>query len=234
MNELMIDKTNTESYPMAGKCPFGGDRIGGALGSRPALENWYPHRLRVELLHQNGVASDPLGPDFDYAGAFRTIDLDALKSDIKQFLTSSVAWWPSDYGELRPADDPHGLAFGRNLSDRGWARRCRHRACSASRRSASWWDNGNTDKSRRLLQPIKHKYGNALSWADLMVLTGNCALEIMGLPTYGFGGGRLDAWEADNATYWGPEVVDMGTVSSFDDMVNRDKRWRGQERRRRL
>ena len=92
---------------------------------------------------------------------------------------------------------------------------------------SSWWDNGNTDKSRRLLQPIKHKYGNALSWADLMVLTGNCALEIMGLPTYGFGGGRLDAWEADNATYWGPEVVDMGTVSSFDDMVNRDKRWRG-------
>ena len=91
---------------------------------------------------------------------------------------------------------------------------------------SSWWDNGNTDKSRRLLQPIKHKYGNALSWADLMVLTGNCALEIMGLPTYGFAAGRLDAWEADNATYWGPEVVDMATVSSFDDMVNRDKRWR--------
>ena len=92
---------------------------------------------------------------------------------------------------------------------------------------SSWWDNGNTDKSRRLLQPIKHKYGNALSWADLMVLTGNCALEIMGLPTYGFAGGRLDAWEADNATYWGPEVKDMTTVKKFDDMVERDKRWQG-------
>ena len=92
---------------------------------------------------------------------------------------------------------------------------------------SSWWDNGNTDKSRRLLQPIKHKYGNALSWGDLMVLTGNCALEIMGLPTYGFAGGRLDAWEPDNSTYWGPEVVDTREVSSFDDMVMRDKRWRG-------
>ncbi|PSJ19962.1 catalase-peroxidase, partial [Halomonas sp. ND22Bw] len=87
---------------MAGRCPFGGDRIGGALGSRPALENWYPHRLRVELLHQNGLAADPLGPDFDYASAFAALDYDALKRDIKQFLTSSVAWWPSDYGNYGP------------------------------------------------------------------------------------------------------------------------------------
>ncbi|KQO59228.1 MULTISPECIES: catalase/peroxidase HPI [unclassified Methylobacterium] len=226
MNELMIDKTNTESYPMAGKCPFGGDRIGGALGSRPALENWYPHRLRVELLHQNGVASDPLGPDFDYAGAFRTIDLDALKSDIKQFLTSSVAWWPSDYKNYGPQMVRmawHSAGTYRIADGRGGAGTGMQRFAPIS----SWWDNGNTDKSRRLLQPIKHKYGNALSWADLMVLTGNCALEIMGLPTYGFAGGRLDAWEADNATYWGPEVVEMGKVSSFDEMVNRDERWRG-------
>jgi catalase-peroxidase len=92
----------------------------------------------------------------------------------------------------------------------------------------SWWDNGNVDKSRRLLWPIKQKYGAALSWADLIVLTGNCALEIMGLPTYGYGGGREDAWEADDATYWGPEVFDMTKVDSYDEMVNRDKRWRGQ------
>ncbi|KQP50184.1 MULTISPECIES: catalase/peroxidase HPI [unclassified Methylobacterium] len=226
MNEMTIDKTNTDSYPMAGQCPFGGDRIGGALGSRPALENWYPHRLRVELLHQNGLAADPLGPDFDYAKAFETIDLDALKSDIKQFLTSSVAWWPSDYGNYGPQMIRmawHSAGTYRIADGRGGAGTGMQRFAPIS----SWWDNGNTDKSRRLLQPIKHKYGNALSWADLMVLTGNCALEIMGLPTYGFAGGRLDAWEADNATYWGPEVVEMGSVSSFDDMVNRDKRWRG-------
>ncbi|TXN48758.1 catalase/peroxidase HPI [Methylobacterium sp. WL7] len=226
MNTTTIDKTNTESYPMAGQCPFGGDRVGGAFGSRPALENWYPHRLRVELLHQNGLAADPLGPDFDYADAFRTIDLDALKSDIKQFLTSSVAWWPSDYGNYGPQMIRmawHSAGTYRIADGRGGAGTGMQRFAPIS----SWWDNGNTDKSRRLLQPLKHKYGNALSWADLMVLTGNCALEIMGLPTYGFAGGRLDAWEADDATYWGPEVVEMGAVSSFDEMVNRDQRWRG-------
>ncbi|TXN66390.1 catalase/peroxidase HPI [Methylobacterium sp. WL18] len=226
MNTTTIDKTNTESYPMAGQCPFGGDRVGGAFGSRPALENWYPHRLRVELLHQNGLAADPLGPYFDYADAFRTIDLDALKSDIKQFLTSSVAWWPSDYGNYGPQMIRmawHSAGTYRIADGRGGAGTGMQRFAPIS----SWWDNGNTDKSRRLLQPLKHKYGNALSWADLMVLTGNCALEIMGLPTYGFAGGRLDAWEADDATYWGPEVVEMGAVSSFDEMVNRDQRWRG-------
>jgi len=226
MTTTTIDKTNTQSYPMAGQCPFGGDRVGGAFGSRPALENWYPHRLRVELLHQNGLAADPLGPDFDYAGAFRTIDLDALKNDIKQFLTSSVAWWPSDYGNYGPQMIRmawHSAGTYRIADGRGGAGTGMQRFAPIS----SWWDNGNTDKSRRLLQPLKHKYGNALSWADLMVLTGNCALEIMGLPTYGFAGGRLDAWEADDATYWGPEVVEMGSVSSFDEMVNRDQRWRG-------
>ncbi|TXM94936.1 catalase/peroxidase HPI [Methylobacterium sp. WL116] len=226
MSTMTTDKTDTDSYPMAGQCPFGGDRIGGAFGSRPALENWYPHRLRVELLHHNGLAADPLGPDFDYATAFQTIDLDALKGDIKQFLTSSVAWWPSDYGNYGPQMIRmawHSAGTYRIADGRGGAGTGMQRFAPIS----SWWDNGNTDKSRRLLQPIKHKYGNALSWADLMVLTGNCALEIMGLPTYGFAGGRLDAWEADDATYWGPEVVEMGSVSSFDEMVNRDKRWRG-------
>ena len=226
MTTTTIDKTNTQSYPMAGQCPFGGDRVGGAFGSRPALENWYPHRLRVELLHQNGLAADPLGPGFDYADAFRTIDLDALKNDIKQFLTSSVAWWPSDYGNYGPQMIRmawHSAGTYRIADGRGGAGTGMQRFAPIS----SWWDNGNTDKSRRLLQPLKHKYGNALSWADLMVLTGNCALEIMGLPTYGFAGGRLDAWEADDATYWGPEVVEMGSVSSFDEMVNRDQRWRG-------
>ena len=227
MNEMTIDKTNTETYEMEGRCPFGGDRVGGAFGSKPTLETWYPHRLRVELLHQNGLAADPLGPDFDYAAAFNAIDLAALKGDIKAFLTTSVPWWPSDYGNYGPQMIRmawHSAGTYRIADGRGGAGTGMQRFAPIS----SWWDNGNTDKSRRLLQPIKHKYGNALSWADLMVLTGNCALEIMGLPTYGFAGGRLDAWEADNATYWGPEVKDMTTVKKFDDMVGRDKRWRGE------
>jgi catalase-peroxidase len=226
MNDMMVDKTRTETHEMTGKCPFGGDRIGGTFGTPPTLENWYPDRLRVELLHHNSVAADPLGSDFDYAAAFAKIDYEALKRDIKQFLTTSVAWWPSDYHNYGPQMIRmawHAAGTYRIADGRGGAGTAMQRFAPIS----SWWDNGNTDKSRRLLQPIKHKYGSGLSWADLMVLTGNCALEIMGFPTYGFGAGRLDAWEADNATYWGPEIWDPKDVASFDSMVTRDKRWRG-------
>ena len=211
---------------MTGRCPFGGDRIGGAFGTPPTLENWYPDRLRVELLHQNGLSADPLGEDFDYAAEFAKLDFQGLKRDIKLFLTSSVDWWPSDYGNYGPQMIRmawHAAGTYRIADGRGGAGTAMQRFAPIS----SWWDNGNTDKSRRLLQPIKHKYGNALSWADLMVLTGNCALEVMNFPTYGFGGGRLDAWEADNATYWGPEIWDPKNVDGFNSMVTRDKRWRG-------
>ena len=141
-------------------------------------------------------------------------------------MTTSVAWWPSDYHNYGPQMIRmawHAAGTYRIADGRGGAGTAMQRFAPIS----SWWDNGNTDQSRRLLQPIKHKYGNGLSWGDLMILTGNCALEIMGLPTYGFGGGRLDAWEADNATYWGPEIWDPKDVHSFDSMVTRDKRWRG-------
>lgn len=226
MDKIAEDKTFTTTHEMSGKCPFGGDRVGGTFGTPPTLENWYPDRLRVELLHQNGLSADPLGPNFDYAAAFAQLDFQALKQDIKKFLTTSVAWWPSDYNNYGPQMIRmawHAAGTYRIADGRGGAGTAMQRFAPIS----SWWDNGNTDKSRRLLQPIKHKYGNGLSWADLMVLTGNCALEIMGLPTYGFGGGRLDAWEADNATYWGPEIWDPKNVGSFDSMVTRDKRWRG-------
>ncbi|TGE00826.1 catalase/peroxidase HPI [Methylobacterium nonmethylotrophicum] len=211
---------------LSGQCPFGGDRVGGAFATPPTLEEWYPDRLRVEMLHQNGPQANPLGPDFDYPAAFATIDLQALKADIKQFLTSSVSWWPSDYGNYGPQMIRmawHSAGTYRIADGRGGAGQGLQRFAPIS----SWWDNGNIDKSRRLLWPIKQKYGSALSWADLMVLTGNCALEIMNFPTYGFAGGREDAWEADNATYWGPELWDPTNVTSFDEMVNRDKRWRG-------
>ncbi|KTT67104.1 catalase/peroxidase HPI [Sphingomonas sanguinis] len=212
---------------LAGKCPFGGDRIGGAFTTPPTLAEWYPNRLRVEQLHRHGPRANPLGEDFDYRAEFAKIDLDALKAEIKRFLTSSVAWWPSDYGNYGPQMirmSWHSAGSYRIADGRGGAGEAMQRFAPIN----SWWDNGNVDKSRRLLWPIKQKYGAALSWADLIVLTGNCSLEIMGLPTYGFGGGREDAWEADDATYWGPEVFDMTKVDSFDEMVNRDKRWRGQ------
>jgi catalase-peroxidase len=224
-----LDKSaniNTETFVMEGKCPFGGDRIGGALGTPPQLPNWYPNRLQVEQLHQNGIQANPLGEDFDYKAAFEKLDLSALKQEIKNFLTTSVPWWPSDYGNYGPQMVRmawHAAGTYRIADGRGGAGEAMQRFAPID----SWWDNGNTDKSRRLLWPIKQKYGASLSWGDLMVLTGNCALEIMGLPTYGFGGGRHDAWEADTSTYWGPEVWDPNDIKSFDSMVNRDKRWRG-------
>jgi catalase-peroxidase len=220
--------TQYRAYPdvLEGACPFGGDTIGGVYTSAPTLSDWYPDRLRVEQLHRDGAAANPLS-DFDYEAAFTAIDFDELKADIKHFLTTSVAWWPSDYGNYAPQMVRmawHAAGTYRIADGRGGAGEALQRFAPVS----SWWDNGNTDKSRRLIWPIKKKYGNALSWADLMVLTGNCALEIMGLPTYGFGGGRRDAWEADDATYWGPEYLDNSNPDSFDAMVMRNKRWTGE------
>ena len=225
MLNIENDKTNTQTHEMAGKCPFGGDRIGGALGTPPTLSDWYPDRLKVELLHNNGPQANPLH-DFHYAAAFNSIDYQALKQDIRTFLTSSVAWWPSDYGNYGPQMIRmawHAAGTYRIADGRGGAGEALQRFAPIS----SWWDNGNTDKSRRLIWPIKQKYGSALSWGDLMILTGTVALEIMGFPTCGFAGGRRDAWEADTSTYWGPEVWDPKSISSFDSMVTRDKRWRG-------
>ena len=227
MLDIKDDKTDTQTHDMTGRCPFGGDRVGGALGTPPALSDWYPNRLKVEQLHANGPQADPLGADFDYAAAFETIDYAALKQDIKTFLTTSVAWWPSDYGNYGPQMIRmawHAAGTYRISDGRGGAGEALQRFAPVE----SWWDNGNTDKSRRLIWPIKQKYGSALSWGDLMVLTGNCALEIMGFPTYGFAGGRRDAWEADTSTYWGPEVWDARVENTPDAMVSRDKRWRGQ------
>jgi len=220
--------TEYTAYPdvLEGACPFGGDTIGGVYTSKPTLSDWYPHRLRVEQLHRDGAAANPLS-DFDYEAAFTAIDFDELKADIKRFLTTSVSWWPSDYGNYAPQMVRmawHAAGTYRIADGRGGAGEALQRFAPIS----SWWDNGNTDKSRRLIWPIKKKYGNALSWADLMVLTGNCALEIMGLATYGFGGGRRDAWEADDATYWGPEYLDNSNPDSFDAMVMRNKRWAGE------
>ena len=225
-----------DAIDIHGKCPFSGDRIGGAMGSEPTIEHWWPNRLKVELLHQNAPQANPLS-DFDYRRAFEALDLEEVKADIKSFLTTSVDWWPSDYGNYGPQMIRmawHSAGTYRIADGRGGASEGMQRFAPIN----SWWDNGNTDKSRRLLWPIKQKYGAAISWADLMVLTGNCALEIMGFPTFGFGGGRRDAWEADRATYWGPEgwhgkaVGQGGTGTGTetggpDQMVTRTMRWEG-------
>ena len=229
-----MDLINNTPNTAPAKCPFRGTRVGGAIGSKPQTDDWWPHRLQVELLHQNSPLANPL-QDFNGKQAFESIDFEQLKSDIKALLTDSKEWWPADYGNYGPQMVRmawHAAGTYRIADGRGGAGRGMQRFAPIN----SWWDNGNTDKSRRLLWPIKQKYGAALSWADLMVLTGNCALEIMGLKTFGFGGGRVDAWEADRATYWGAEFWNgkpVGEVTKQekeghpDHMVTRDIRWVG-------
>ena len=210
--------------------------MGGALGSKPQTDDWWPNRLQVELLHQNSPQANPL-QGFNQKEAFEKLDFEQLKRDIKALLIDSQDWWPADYGNYGPQMVRmawHAAGTYRIADGRGGAAQGMQRFAPIN----SWWDNGNTDKSRRLLWPIKQKYGAALSWADLMVLTGNCALEIMGLKTFGFGGGRIDAWEADRATYWGPEFWNGNPVDNAkelhkeelghpDEMVTRDIRWVG-------
>lgn len=206
------------------KCPIAGgyraiesDRIGGAMGTPPMNADWWPGKLPVELLHSQSSAANPLGEDFDYPAAFASLDLDEVKKDIKEFLTSSQDFWPADYGNYGPQMIRmawHAAGSYRAYDGRGGAAMGLQRFAPVY----AWEDNGNIDKSIRLLQPIKLKYGEKLSWADLMILTGNCALEQMGFKTVGFGGGRIDCWEADDATYWGPET----------EMATQDKRWTGE------
>ena len=210
-----------------GACPFRGTRVEGAIGSEPQLDHWWPTRLKVELLHDQPAAADPLR-DVDYAAAFNAIDYDELKRDVREFLHTSVDWWPSDYGHYGPQMIRmawHSAGTYRIADGRGGAGRGMQRFAPVG----SWWDNGNTDKSRRLLWPIKRKYGVGLSWADLMILAGTVALEDMGLKTFGFAGGRVDAWQSDAATYWGPEGWQgEQRIGHPDEMVSLDERWRGE------
>jgi catalase-peroxidase len=183
------------------KCPvMGGSHARGTT----ANQHWWPNQLNLKILHQNSSLSDPMGTAFNYAEAFGTVDLDALKKDIEAVMTTSQDWWPADYGHYGPLFIRmawHSAGTYRIGDGRGGA-------ASGTIRFAplnSWPDNGNLDKARRLLWPIKQKYGRNISWADLMVFTGNCALESMGFKTLGFAGGREDVWEPEEDIYWGPE-----------------------------
>ena len=167
-------------------------------------QDWWPEQLDLRILHQNSEKSNPLGEDFDYAEEFAKIDLEELKQDVEQVMTTSQDWWPADYGHYGPFFIRmawHSAGTYRVADGRGGASDGTQRFAPLN----SWPDNANLDKARRLLWPIKQKYGNKLSWADLLVFTGNCALESMGFKTFGFAGGREDVWEPQEDIYWGPE-----------------------------
>ncbi|HEX3617573.1 MAG TPA: catalase/peroxidase HPI [Solirubrobacteraceae bacterium] len=177
--------------------------------SGDANVEWWPERLNLKILAKNQPVTNPLGADFDYAEAFKTLDLSAVKQDVAEVLTTSQDWWPADFGNYGPLMIRmawHSAGTYRISDGRGGAGSGQQRFAPLN----SWPDNANLDKARRLLWPVKQKYGNALSWADLIILTGNVALEQMGFETFGFAGGRVDAWEAETDVYWGPETTWLG------------------------
>ena len=204
----MSQAKDTENKP-AGKCPYSH-----VAGVGRTNRDWWPNQLRLELLHQHSSKSDPMGRGFDYAKAFKSLDYKALKKDLVKLMTDSQEWWPADFGHYGPQFIRmawHAAGTYRIADGRGGGGRGQQRFAPLN----SWPDNVNIDKSRRLLWPIKQKYGNKISWADLLILAGNVALESMGFRTFGFGGGRPDVWEPDEDVNWGEEIAWLGTDKRF-------------------
>ncbi len=203
------------------KCPFN-HTSGGGRSNR----DWWPNQLAVELLHQHSSKSDPMGQGFDYAKEFNSVDYKALKDDIAKVMTDSQDWWPADFGHYGPLMIRmawHSAGTYRIADGRGGGGRGQQRFAPLN----SWPDNGNLDKARRLLWPVKQKYGRKISWADLMILAGNVALETMGFKTFGFGGGRADTWEPDHDVYWGPEGEWVATSDKENSRYSGDRELEG-------
>ena len=204
-----------------GKCPFMGGPQKFAAGSSQGRSNrdWWPNQLNLKILHQHQPASNPLGESFDYAEAFKSLDLDAVKKDIFELMTNSQEWWPADYGHYGPLFIRmawHSSGTYRLGDGRGGAATGNQRFAPLN----SWPDNANLDKARTLLWPIKQKYCQKISWADLMILAGNCALESMGFKTFGFAGGRVDVWEPEDDIYWGEEAEWLTNDKRYADEHN--------------
>ncbi|WP_421693545.1 catalase/peroxidase HPI [Aestuariivirga sp.] len=200
-----MDKKVTDT---AAQCPFHGAPKH-AVSSGRSNRDWWPNQLNLRILHQNSALSSPLAPSFDYVSAFQRLDYTALKRDLAALMTDSQDWWPADYGHYGPLFIRmawHSAGTYRTGDGRGGAGHGTQRFAPLN----SWPDNANLDKARRLLWPIKQKYGNQISWADLMILAGNVALETMGFKTFGFGGGRADVWEPEEDIYWGNEDTWLG------------------------
>ena len=193
----------------ATKCPFSGAVPKHTAGGGTTNRDWWPNQLRLDLLHQHSSKSNPMGEDFNYAKEFKSLDLAAVKKDLAALMTDSQDWWPADFGHYGPLFIRmawHSAGTYRTGDGRGGGGRGQQRFAPLN----SWPDNVSLDKARRLLWPIKQKYGRKISWADLMILTGNVALETMGFKTFGFGGGREDVWEPDQDVYWGAETTWLG------------------------
>src|SRR5687768_13099444 len=212
------------------KCPF---NHGKTTPTGTTNRDWWPKQLRLELLHQHSEKSNPMGEEFDFRQEFTSIDFASLKKDLAALMTATQDWWPADFGHYGPLFIRmawHSAGTYRIGDGRGGGGRGQQRFAPLN----SWPDNVSLDKARRLMWPIKQKYGRKISWADLMILAGNVAMETMGFKTFGFGGGRADVWEADQDVYWGAETTwlgadhrypggsegadkQVGTVSSDDD-----------------